>query len=100
MRLRRTRQRTKGKLVWEEGAAIVHPDGIERAPRVFFQQVSEDKNTKNRVHLDVRVGDDSVAEVVDRLRSAGATHLHEGSQGPHTWTTLADPEGNEFCVSR
>jgi hypothetical protein len=22
-----------------------------------------------------------------------------GRQGPHTWVTLADPEGNEFCVS-
>ena len=21
-------------------------------------------------------------------------------QGPHTWVTLTDPEGNEFCVSR
>lgn len=21
------------------------------------------------------------------------------AQGPHTWTTMADPEGNEFCVS-
>ncbi len=25
--------------------------------------------------------------------------LHTGAQGPHTWTTIADPEGNEFCVS-
>lgn len=25
---------------------------------------------------------------------------HEGRQGPHVWVTMADPEGNEFCVSR
>ena len=27
------------------------------------------------------------------------TTLHNGQQGPNTWVTLADPEGNEFCVS-
>jgi hypothetical protein len=32
------------------------------------------------------------------LVSRGATALHEASQGPHHWTTLADPEGNDFCV--
>ncbi len=88
-----------GELVWKEGAAIVHPDGVERAPRVYFQRVPERKVSKNRIHLDVRMGSGSVAEVVERLKSAGATVLHEGSQGPHTWTTLADPEGNEFCLS-
>ncbi|MGH9065160.1 MAG: DNA glycosylase AlkZ-like family protein [Acidimicrobiales bacterium] len=30
----------------------------------------------------------------------GPRVCHEGRQGPHTWVTIADPEGNEFCVSR
>ena len=30
----------------------------------------------------------------------GATELHRGQQGPHHWVTMADPEGNEFCVER
>jgi hypothetical protein len=34
------------------------------------------------------------------MRSRGATKLYDGQQGPSTWVTLADPEGNEFCVSR
>jgi hypothetical protein len=67
---------------------------------MYFQRVPEGRGPKNRLHLDMRVGDDSVAMVVERLVAAGATYLHEGQQGPHTWTTLADPEGNEFCVSR
>jgi hypothetical protein len=25
--------------------------------------------------------------------------LWRASQGPYEWATLADPEGNEFCVS-
>ncbi len=30
----------------------------------------------------------------------GAVMSHPGPQGPHTWVTLTDPEGNEFCVSQ
>jgi hypothetical protein len=88
-----------GSLVWKEGAAIRHPDGLERAPRVLFQLVPEEKTVKNRMHLDVRVGADDVESVVGKLIARGATFLHHGRQGPHTWVTLADPEGNEFCVS-
>ncbi|MCX4626144.1 MULTISPECIES: VOC family protein [unclassified Streptomyces] len=89
----------RGALVWKVGAAIRHPEGIERAPRVLFQLVPEPKTAKNRVHLDVRTGSDNPQEVVERLIAKGARHLHEGRQGPYTWTTLADPEGNELCVS-
>ena len=32
-----------GSLVWAEGAAIRHPDGLQRAPRVLFQRVPEGK---------------------------------------------------------
>jgi hypothetical protein len=35
---------------------------------------------------------------VERLLGLGATRLWDGRQGPHRWITLADPEGNEFCV--
>jgi uncharacterized glyoxalase superfamily protein PhnB len=88
----------RGVLVWKSGAAINHPDGHEAAPRVLFQQVPESKTVKNRVHLDLRDVEDPEA-LVERLVAAGATFLNEGQQGPHTWVTLADPEGNEFCVS-
>jgi hypothetical protein len=84
----------RGRLVWGVGAAIVHPDGR----RVLFQRVPEPKTVKNRVHLDVRVGEDDAAVVQQRLVARGATVLHHGRQGPYTWVTMADPEGNEFCV--
>jgi glyoxalase superfamily protein len=86
-----------GELVWAEGAAINHPGGA--APRVLFQLVPEPKTVKNRVHLDVRVGPDRVDEEVDRLVGRGATVLHTGQQGPHRWVTIADPEGNELCLT-
>jgi hypothetical protein len=85
----------KGELRWADGAACVDPDG--KRPRLYFQRVPEAKAGKNRVHLDVRVQDKD-AEVA-RLTALGATRLYEASQGPHTWITMADPEGNEFCVT-
>lgn len=90
----------RGVLVWKEGAAIRHPEGLTRAPRLLFQLVPEPKTVKNRMHLDLRIGDDDVQNVVDRLTTAGATFLHTGQQGPHSWVTITDPEGNELCVSK
>lgn len=88
-----------GTLVWKAGAAIQHPEGLSRAPRVLFQLVPEPKSVKNRVHLDLRIGTDDVEQTVKRLTDAGATFKWRANQGPHHWVTLADPEGNEFCVS-
>ena len=87
----------RGALVWKEGAAINSPD--PGRPRVLFQQVPEGKTVKNRVHLDLRVGEERREAEVARLVAAGAKELHRASQGPHEWATLADPESNEFCVS-
>jgi hypothetical protein len=52
-----------------------------------FNDVPEPRTVPNRVHWDV-VGS------VEELLAAGATHLWDQPG----WTTLADPEGNEFCV--
>lgn len=88
-----------GALVWREGAAInSQPERSPSTIRIYFQGVPEAKTVKNRLHLDVRVGGDDPEAVRKALLARGATILHTGSQGPHTWTTMADPEGNEFCV--
>ena len=87
----------RGALVWAVGAAITSPD--PGRPRVLFQRVPEAKAGKNRVHLDVRVGAEAREAEVARLLGMGATELWRSSQGPFTWATLADPEGNEFCVA-
>jgi hypothetical protein len=86
----------RGALVWREAVALT--SGEPQNLRVLFQQVPEPKTVKNRLHLDVRTGDTDVEAVRRRLVERGATVLHEGRQGPHTWVTMADPEGNEFCV--
>ena len=62
-------------------------------PSLCFQQVPEPKSAKNRVHLDMTTADRPGE--IERLVGLGASVHHEGEG----WTTLLDPEGNEFCVS-
>lgn len=62
-------------------------------PTLFFQHVPEPKAGKNRLHLDLAAAD-RPAEVA-RLTGLGARVLAAFD----TWTVLADPEGNEFCVA-
>ena len=34
-----------------------------------------------------------------RLEARGAKFLYDAQQGPYSWYTMADPEGNEFCLT-
>jgi len=89
----------RGALVWR--ASAIHPVAEESPdrPRWLFQEVPESKTVKNRVHIDIRAdADTDVAGLRASLVARGATVLHEGREGPHTWVTMTDPEGNEFCV--
>ncbi len=67
----------------------------DQLPGLMFQAVTEQKQTKNRLHLDFRP-EDQDAEV-KRLIAHGASRVDIG-QGDVPWVVLADPEGNEFCV--
>ena len=86
-----------GVLVWKDAAAMSDPAG--RRSRWYFQRVPEPKRVKNRMHIDIHAGTESRAAVVQHLLGLGANRLYEGAQGPYTWVTMADIEGNEFCVS-
>ncbi|MFN0089987.1 MAG: VOC family protein [Acidimicrobiales bacterium] len=63
----------------------------------MFIQVPEPKTVKNRVHLDLEAND--VAGEVARVVALGARHIHDKEEHGVQWTTLADPEGNEFCIA-
>ena len=65
-------------------------------PAWSFYAVPEPKTVKNRVHVDLDVAD--LAVTVDRLVALGATKVGEFEEFGFRWTTLADPEGNEFDV--
>ena len=62
-------------------------------PGLLLQRVPEPKRVKNRVHIDL-VAADPDSEIT-RLLSFGASIVE--TYDSHVW--LADPEGNEFCVS-
>jgi predicted enzyme related to lactoylglutathione lyase len=64
---------------------------------ILFQQVPEPKLAKNRAHIDFDAAD-MEAEVA-RLVGLGGRKLAEHSLGAFRWTIVADPEGNEFCVT-
>jgi hypothetical protein len=80
-------------------AAIVDPDGI--GPRVLFLRVPEPKTVKNRVHFDIRTDrtDDGKRAKIDELIAAGATEIRRVDEHGGWWMVMADPEGNEFCVT-
>jgi hypothetical protein len=69
-------------------------------PGLVFVPVPEGKIMKNRLHLDLapHITDDRDA-LIDSLLARGATRVNVGQHEPEaSWTVLADPEGNEFCV--
>ncbi|WP_420114298.1 VOC family protein [Pseudactinotalea sp.] len=69
------------------------------APGLVFVRVPERKTGKNRLHLDLapHTSQDRDAEIA-RLIDLGATRVDVGQDATASWTVLADPEGNEFCV--
>ena len=74
-------------------------DWLTRGQGLVFVPVPEGKTIKNRLHIDLapHTTQDRDAEIA-RLLELGASTVDVGQPGDVTWTVLADPEGNEFCV--
>jgi predicted enzyme related to lactoylglutathione lyase len=82
-----------------EQEVLIGPD--ENAPvGMCFMPVSDIKSVKNRVHLDLTTDSDDRDAEIERLLALGARRVNIGQSGRESWTVLADPEGNEFCVVR
>lgn len=75
----------------DDPTVLVEP--YNGGPRLWFQRVPEPKSVKNRLHLDL-LAPDTDAEIA-RLTGLGAKVISRHAQ----ITILADPEGNEFCLS-
>jgi hypothetical protein len=68
-------------------------------PRLDFQHSTTPTSSPGRVHLDLTAAD--MAAEVEHLIGLGATRLWRidaAQSGTTTWTTMADPDGNQFCV--
>ncbi|MFE6837111.1 VOC family protein [Streptomyces sp. NPDC057705] len=79
------------------------PEALVRAPgsTLLFVTVPDAKTVKNRMHVDLQPQDRTRDEEVERILALGATVVgdHRRADGGG-WVTLADLEGNEFCVER
>ena len=86
--------------LYDRGPYIVlGPPAGDSRPRVLIQRVDVVTPGKTPVHMDLRV-DDPDAEV-ERLKALGATVewvIDETDAGFIRWTTMADPQGTQFCV--
>ncbi|NGN65542.1 VOC family protein [Streptomyces sp. A7024] len=81
----------------------VLPEGVPYPdPSTLFidvMRVPEPKTVKNRLHIDLATTSAThQAELVARLKDLGATDADVGQGDDVSWTVLADPAGNEFCV--
>ncbi|MFF2535643.1 VOC family protein [Streptomyces cyaneofuscatus] len=95
-----------GRRAWRDLAAARHPDdpydetsGTGLGRRLLFQRVPEPKTVKNRLHIDVHTAPGERDAQAERLVALGARVLRAVDEPGGSWLVLADPEGNEFCVS-
>ena len=73
----------------------LHPTA-EGHPRLVFQQVTDVAEGRSRLHLDLDSHD--VAADTARAVELGATLVQQVSDFGVSWSVLADPEGNLFCI--
>jgi predicted enzyme related to lactoylglutathione lyase len=82
-----------------EREIVIGPD-VHAPVGICLMPVTDEKIVKNRVHLDITTEAEDRDAEIDRLLALGARRVDIGQTGEESWTVLADPEGNEFCVIR
>jgi catechol-2,3-dioxygenase len=88
------------KVLSEREREIVIGTGENAPVGMCFLPVTGAKTVKNRVHLDLTSSAQDRGQEIERLLALGARRVDIGRAGAESWTVLADPEGNEFCVVR
>jgi 4a-hydroxytetrahydrobiopterin dehydratase len=75
--------------------ALVDPLG--QGPAIWFQQMDAPRPQRNRLHFDVSVPHDEAHRRIEATVAAGGKLIYD-TEAPAFWV-LADPEGNEACVT-
>ena len=75
--------------------ALVDPVG--QGPAIWFQQMDAPRPQRNRIHFDVSVPHDEAHQRIQAAIAAGGTLAYD-AEAPAFWV-LADPEGNEACIT-
>lgn len=77
-----------------DGSFVVVPTG---AVNLAFQRVADPTPGKNKFHFDI--GTKDAPGAINALLAEGATRVADHNGGGFSWTVLADPDGNQFCVA-
>jgi 4a-hydroxytetrahydrobiopterin dehydratase len=72
-------------------------DPLGQGPAIWFQQMDQPRPQRNRIHIDVSVPHDEAQRRIEATIEAGGT-IRSDKAAPAFWV-LADPEGNEACVT-
>jgi 4a-hydroxytetrahydrobiopterin dehydratase len=72
-------------------------DPLRQGPALWFQQMDAPRPQRNRIHLDISVPHDEAPRRLAAVLAAGGTLLSDAG-APAFWV-LADPEGNEACIT-
>jgi 4a-hydroxytetrahydrobiopterin dehydratase len=75
--------------------ALVDPVG--QGPAIWFQQMDAPRPQRNRIHFDVSVPHDEAHQRIQATIAAGGKLVYD-AEAPAFWV-LADPEGNEACIT-
>jgi 4a-hydroxytetrahydrobiopterin dehydratase len=77
------------------------PNGLDdpagQGPSIWFQQMDAPRPQRNRIHFDVSVPHDEAHQRIQATVAAGGTLVYD-AEAPTFWV-LADPEGNEACIT-
>jgi predicted enzyme related to lactoylglutathione lyase len=88
------------RVLSEREREIVIGPHVSAALGICFMPSADPKVVKNRVHLDLTASAGERDAEIERILGLGARRVDIGQTGDESWTVLADPEGNEFCVVR
>jgi 4a-hydroxytetrahydrobiopterin dehydratase len=79
----------------QDGNSLIDPLG--QGPALWFQQMDAPRPQRNRLHFDVSVPHDQAHQRIAATVAAGGKLVYD-AEAPAFWV-LADPEGNEACVT-
>ena len=90
-------EQTGASIAQNHGGEFIVVAGGALQLLLAFQKVPDATPGKNRIHVDYTAPD--LDAEVDRLVAAGASLVGRRGDENFRWVTLADPQGNQFCVA-
>ncbi|NUR26798.1 MAG: VOC family protein [Catenulispora sp.] len=81
----------------KDGPTDALVDPLRQGPAIWFQQMDAPRPQRNRIHFDVSVPHDEAQRRIASGVAAGGRVTYD-AEAPAFWV-LADPEGNEVCIT-